>query len=132
MINRTREIRNKYAKLEKEKYGKEWTKEQVMKGFVGDVGDLMKLIMAKQGVRDYDNIDKKLAHELSDYLWSIIILADKYNIDLEKSFLETMNLPIPAACCGEDVIIEKDIRALARKKVLYSIMQQYKLISKKD
>lgn len=81
-------LREKYKKLEKKKYGKEWTTAQIAQGFVGDVGDLMKLVTAKEGVRDISNIDEKLSHELADCLWSIIILADSYHIDLEKALLE--------------------------------------------
>lgn len=84
------EIRNKYSELEKKKYGKEWTKEQIAQGFVGDVGDLMKLMMGKQGVRDIENVDEKISHELADCLWSVLILANKYNVDLETSFMKTM------------------------------------------
>jgi NTP pyrophosphatase (non-canonical NTP hydrolase) len=62
-----------------------------MEGFVGDVGDLMKIIMAKEGVREMDNIDEKLKHELSDCLWSVIVLADKYGVNLEESFMKTMD-----------------------------------------
>jgi NTP pyrophosphatase (non-canonical NTP hydrolase) len=61
-----------------------------MQGLVGDTGDLMKLIMAKEGIRDTDNVDKKIAHELADCLWCILVLAKKYDIDIEKSFLDTM------------------------------------------
>jgi len=50
----------------------------------------MKLVMAKEGFRAHNNIDKKLAHELADCLWSIIILADELSIDLESEFLTTM------------------------------------------
>lgn len=85
------EIRGKYSKLEEQKRGKSWTNAQIMEGFVGDVGDLMKLIMAKEGVRDMDDVDNKLAHELSDCLWSILVLANKYDVDLEASFLQTMD-----------------------------------------
>ena len=91
IIKRTAEIREKYAKLEKKKYGKEWTTAQIAEGFVGDVGDLMKLIMAKQGVREVADVDAKLKHELSDCLWSILVLAKELDIDIEKSFLETMD-----------------------------------------
>ena len=91
IIQRALEIREKYAELEKRKYGKDWSKEQIMQGFVGDIGDLAKLIMAKEGVRDIENVDKKLAHELSDCLWCVLVLADKYGIDIEKSFLNTMD-----------------------------------------
>lgn len=51
----------------------------------------MKIIMAKEGVRDIENVDEKLEHELADCLYSIFVLASNYNIDLEKSFLKTMN-----------------------------------------
>lgn len=91
ITERAIEIRNKYSELERELYGKEWTKEQIAEGFVGDVGDLMKLVMAKSGVRNIENTDKKIAHELSDCLWSVLVLSNKYGIDLEASFLETMN-----------------------------------------
>lgn len=85
------EIRNKYSELEKQTIGRPWTNQELMEGFVGDVGDLMKLVMAKEGVRKGENVDEKLAHELSDCLWSILVLASKYNINLEEQFLNTMN-----------------------------------------
>jgi NTP pyrophosphatase (non-canonical NTP hydrolase) len=84
-------IRNKYADFEKERYGREWTREELMLGFLGDMGDLAKLIQAKEGVRQYEDLDNKLAHELSDCLWSIIILANKYGVDLEAAFVKTMS-----------------------------------------
>jgi NTP pyrophosphatase (non-canonical NTP hydrolase) len=87
---RALEIRAKYEEYEIQRNGKPWNNERIMEGFVVDVGDLMKLIMVKEGARDGGNVDEKLAHELSDCLWSIIILADKYNIDLEKAFVENM------------------------------------------
>lgn len=84
-------IRKKYQRLEIEKKGKEWTRSQLMEGFIVDVGELMELVMAKEGVRDVDNVDEKLAHELSDCLWSVLILAHQYGVDLEGSFLQTMD-----------------------------------------
>jgi NTP pyrophosphatase (non-canonical NTP hydrolase) len=36
-------------------------------------------------------VDRKLAHELSDCLWSVLVLARAYGVDLEKEFLGTMN-----------------------------------------
>ena len=88
---RALEIREKYSKLEEQKKGRSWTNAQIMEGFVGDVGDLMKLVMAKEGVRDIEDVDNKLAHELSDCLWSILVLAKKYDVDLESSFFQTMD-----------------------------------------
>lgn len=42
-------VREKYHQLEK-KNGHVWSNQEIMEGFVGDVGDLMKLVMAKEGV----------------------------------------------------------------------------------
>jgi NTP pyrophosphatase (non-canonical NTP hydrolase) len=61
-----------------------------MQGFVVDVGDLMRLVMAKSGIRHTDEVDAKLAHELADCLWSVLVLAKLYDIDLEKAFLTTL------------------------------------------
>lgn len=82
---KARDLRQQYALLEK-KNGHQWTTLNIMEGFVGDVGDLMKLVMAKEGVRKIPGVDQKLAHELSDCLWSLFVLADTYNIDMEKNF----------------------------------------------
>ncbi len=84
-------IRGKYAKLEKAQYGREWTGEELFLGFMKDVGDLAKLIQAKEGIRRVEDIDTALGHELADCLWSIIVLADKYGVDLEASFIKTMD-----------------------------------------
>lgn len=91
LIEQARAIRSKYAEFETNRNGREWTGEELALGFVGDVGDLMKLIQAKEGIRAADNLDETLAHELGDCLWSVIVLADKYGVDLEKAFLKTMN-----------------------------------------
>lgn len=88
---RATEIRNKYDKLNHAARGVVWNEQQLMAGFVGDVGDLSKIIMAKHGLRAMDDVDNKLAHELSDCLWSVLVLAEKYNIDLAKEFMKTMD-----------------------------------------
>ena len=90
LIEQAREIRSKYADFETSRNGREWTGEELALGFVGDVGDLMKLVQAKEGIRSAENLDEALAHELSDCMWSIIVLADKYGVDLEKAFVKTM------------------------------------------
>lgn len=85
------EIHHKYDQLQLSQGGITWNEQQLMAGFVGDVGDLSKIIMAKHGLRKMDNIDEKLAHELSDCLWSVLVLASKYNIDFAKEFMKTMD-----------------------------------------
>jgi NTP pyrophosphatase (non-canonical NTP hydrolase) len=91
LIQRALEIRRQYARLEQQTYGRSWTAEELTLGFVGDVGDLVKLVMAESGVRDIPAARQKLAHELADCLWSIIVLADAFEIDLPRAFAETMD-----------------------------------------
>ena len=55
------------------------------------MGDLAKLVMAANSVRSIDNTEEKLAHELADCLWSVIVLAQAHKVDLEAAFLETMD-----------------------------------------
>src|ERR1043165_8360977 len=76
-----------YEQLEIERYGRVWTTEELALRFVGDVGDLAKLIQANAGIRDIDDCKAKLGHELSDCLWSIIVLANKCGIDLQAEFV---------------------------------------------
>ena len=76
-----------YEQLEIKRYGRIWTTEELALGFVGDVGDLAKLIQAHAGVRHIDDCKAKLGHELSDCLWSIIVLAHKCGIDLQAEFV---------------------------------------------
>ena len=82
-------IREQYAGLETKRYGRAWTREELMLGFVGDVGDLAKLVQAQEGVRAIP--EAKLAHELADCLWSIVVLSRLYEVDLESAFLKTMD-----------------------------------------
>jgi NTP pyrophosphatase (non-canonical NTP hydrolase) len=76
-----------YEQLEIKRYGRVWTTEELALGFVGDVGDLAKLIQAHAVVRTIDDCKAKLGHELSDCLWSIMVLAHKCGIDLEAEFV---------------------------------------------
>ena len=77
-----------YEQLVVKRYGHAWSTQELALGFVGDVGDLAKLIQADAGVRDIDDRKAKLGHELSDCLWSILVLADKCGIDLQAEFVE--------------------------------------------
>jgi len=79
-----------YEQLEIKRYGRIWSTEELALGFVGDVGDLAKLIQANAGIRNIDDCKAKLGHELSDCLWSIIVLANKCGVDLEAEFVRNI------------------------------------------
>jgi NTP pyrophosphatase (non-canonical NTP hydrolase) len=83
---RARAVRALYATMEAGRYGRSWTTEEIMLGFLGDVGDLAKLVQGKVGVRPSEDLDEALAHELADCLWCVMTLADAYGVDLEAAF----------------------------------------------
>ena len=85
-------VRKQFETFEKREHGRAWSSEELALGFVGDVGDLAKLVQAKNGVRQIDDLDDQLAHELADCLWSVMVLADAFDVDLENAFLETMTV----------------------------------------
>jgi NTP pyrophosphatase (non-canonical NTP hydrolase) len=91
LVRRAMEVRRQYADLEQATYGRAWTHQEAALGFVGDVGDLMKLVLAKRGVRAIPDAEQKLAHEFADCLWSLFVLSQMYGIDLEHSILQTMD-----------------------------------------
>lgn len=84
---RALEIQDLFRKNE----SKPWSRQDIMMGFVGDVGDLAKLVMAEEGLRKIPDARAKLEHEMADCLWSLLVLAKKYDVDLEKAFSRTMN-----------------------------------------
>lgn len=91
LLERAAEVRQQYAAFEQTAYGRTWSPEEIALGFVGDVGDVMKLVMAQEGIRNIPDAQDKLAHELADCLWSVLVLADVYKINLENAFLNTMD-----------------------------------------
>ena len=90
MQERARRVRSSYAEQETARYGRPWTTEEIMLGFLGDVGDLAKLVQGKAGVRPREDLNDALAHELADCLWCVMTLADSYGVDLESAFVQTM------------------------------------------
>ncbi|HSA99838.1 MAG TPA: MazG nucleotide pyrophosphohydrolase domain-containing protein [Anaerolineales bacterium] len=91
LMKRALEIRKQFEAKEREQFGSAWNSEEIALGFVGDVGDLAKLTIAVNGKRNIPNSKEKLEHELADCLWSVIVLSHIHGIDLENSFVNTMN-----------------------------------------
>jgi NTP pyrophosphatase (non-canonical NTP hydrolase) len=87
---RAMEVRNLYFQLEERQYGRAWSTQEIMLGFLGDVGDLAKLVQAASGVRNIPDLQEKLAHELADCLWSVLVLSERLGIDIESAFAATM------------------------------------------
>ncbi|MFE5568753.1 hypothetical protein ACFQ68_27475 [Amycolatopsis japonica] len=82
----SREVEAEYVQINESKGRAAWGVSEYMQGLVGDIGDLAKLVMAKQGFRDVENVDEKLRHELADCLWSLLIISEKLDIDLAETY----------------------------------------------
>lgn len=92
MCQRAYDISARYQDAQLIEAGHRWSISETMLGFIGDVGQLAKLVMIHQGSRaSNEDIKGALQHELSDCLWSVIVLAKRLDINLEKAFLETMD-----------------------------------------
>jgi len=90
-IASARELRELYAALETKRHGRPWNVEEIALGFVGDVGDLAKLVQASAGIRTIPDLGPKVAHELADCLWSVLVLADQLGVNIEEAFATTMS-----------------------------------------
>lgn len=90
LSERANEIKRQYAELNKINRHRQWCVTEYTQGFVGDVGDLVKLIMARNQYRSTDDVDRKIAHELVDCLWSVLVIARELDIDLEAEFFTEM------------------------------------------
>jgi NTP pyrophosphatase (non-canonical NTP hydrolase) len=88
---RAMEVAALYDELNLAQRGRVWTRAETMMGFVGDVGDLAKLVMAAEGARsDVGGPDghgiSALEHELADCLWAVLVLARRYDVDLAAAY----------------------------------------------
>ena len=80
-----KEIRDAYGDFNRREGKKVWNLTDYTQGFVGDVGDLLKIIRA--GNLDNKKNEARLKHEIGDCLWSIIAISQELGIDPEKEFL---------------------------------------------
>ncbi|MCC3773336.1 nucleotide pyrophosphohydrolase [Streptomyces sp. UNOB3_S3] len=89
MQQRAVEIHGLYDELNRRER-RVWRRDEFLVGFMGDVGDLAKLIMAEEGARQAPGGRAALEHELADCLWSVLILAYLYDVDLAGASRRTM------------------------------------------
>lgn len=86
------QIKQLYYESDMKRNGHEWPRQEFVRAFAGDVGALIKLTMGKDGLRDIENVDQKLGEEIADCLYSVFIIAEKYDVDLEKAFMSSMDM----------------------------------------
>jgi len=81
-------IKKLYSEYEIKKSYKPWTVEETIVGLASDVGDLGRLVLAKEGFREMPDLDKNIEHELAELLYTTLLLSSHYRIDLERAFLD--------------------------------------------
>ena len=91
IVNRALDLRRQYELKETDLYGSPATSVEIAQGFAGDVNNLVKLVMAEHGQREIANSKEKLEAQLAHCLWSVIVLAQMHNVNLESSFMEAMD-----------------------------------------
>lgn len=90
-LRRILAIKQRYSDKNAADKHRKWTVTDYMSGFVGDVGDLSKLVMAKQQLRDYDgDVDAALKHEIGDCFWALFVLCDELGIDAQNAIETTL------------------------------------------
>lgn len=91
MQRRALEVTKEYQKFD-ELHGKKiWSKQDYIKGLVGDVGDLLQASMAKDGVRQIPDADSSFQHEIGDCILGICVVAGLYDVDLEQAFMKSVD-----------------------------------------
>ena len=91
ITHRAMDLRKQYEKKEINLYGSPTTSLELAEGFAGDVNNLVKLVMAERGQREIANSKEKLDAQLAHCLWSVIVLAQVHQVDLENSYMEAMD-----------------------------------------
>lgn len=91
MQDRAERVAELYRLSNKEAGLVDWGPREYTEGFVGDVGDLTKLVMAKGGLREIPDVDRKLGHEIGDCFWSLLVICKQLGIDPAQAFSQTMD-----------------------------------------
>jgi NTP pyrophosphatase (non-canonical NTP hydrolase) len=85
----TKQIKGAYADMNRKKGKEVFRAKDYADAFVGDVGDLMKVLVSYSKRPTKDGY-KKISHELADCLWSVLAITDELGIDIEKEYLINM------------------------------------------
>lgn len=85
-------VRQRLASFERSTYGREWSTADLISGLMTDVGDLAAAVQRVDGLRPAGATEPldELRHELGDCLWVLLVLAERYHIDLAEAFGSTM------------------------------------------
>jgi NTP pyrophosphatase (non-canonical NTP hydrolase) len=85
-------IRLGFEEFERRTYGRQWSLSDLVAGLATDVGDLARLVAAKQGLRPVpEDLDAALSHEVADCLWALFVIASKVGVDVADAYTSGMS-----------------------------------------
>ena len=88
---RSATIRKLYHQLEEKNHGSRWSTQEDMVGFLFDVGELGRLLMAAEGRWVVKGEARpQLEAKLAECLWWLFVLSDRLGVDLNQAFLAKM------------------------------------------
>lgn len=79
---RSSAIRQAYHELEISHHQKQWSIEEDLLALTNDIGNLVRLVMTKQG-RYYDETPYSLEQKLAENIWWLVSLSQRLEIDLQ-------------------------------------------------
>src|SRR6266496_1413814 len=89
---RARHIRELYKQLEERLHASAWTPQELMLGYLYDIGELGRLVMAAEDRWLHKgDLPRELEDKLSECLWWVLVLADRLGVDITKAFTTKMN-----------------------------------------
>lgn len=91
IIHRAMDLRRQYERKETDLYGTPSTDLDIAQGFAGDANNVVKFIRAGRGKLEIANSTVKLEAQLAHCLWSVVVLAQMHNVNLETAFMEAMD-----------------------------------------
>jgi hypothetical protein len=96
IIERSKNIRAAYHRLEQQYHNSEWTVAEDALAFLTDAGLVGRHTMSQQKRWPANNTDTELEHKLGECIWWLVVLADRMNIDMadavEKFLTKTETL----------------------------------------
>jgi NTP pyrophosphatase (non-canonical NTP hydrolase) len=93
MSTRAMQIRRRFEQFEARSYGQTWSSDDLVLGFVKDVGDLAAAVQQVEGRRPSGAADPHdaLRHEIADCIWALLVIANRFDVDPVAAFSETMD-----------------------------------------
>lgn len=83
---KTQKVKRAYDDFRRKQGERAWMTSDYAEALVGDVGDLMKLVVKRRRKGASKAINRDIGKELADCLYMIMAMAQELDIDLEEEY----------------------------------------------